>query len=390
MGVGNFTMLKELLNTTNGMTILRNNAGQDDGTDTVTGVNWFTFNGIVASKIYVSGNSFVGFGSSAEHLKVCRRDGKMYYLYRQEGTIGITRFLKIRWEGYTRYNVTSSSYSLIWELFLFDDGGLYLNIIQVPTDSSYLGTNQLVCGSKTYNFAVTVSTPIAYSFFSQDDGTFVVSTDMYPVITNRVPFGFVEFAIASIKNVSNANDSNIFWGEDVPENTTLKVFTRLSSGTYAQCQNGGKVEGINKGLDLSNETLYVKVEMETNDPLLTPVLYGIKIFVRDQSDVEKIILNFPSGTQNSIQRAVGDIMISYDGSGTLAGQGGPVFAFDQTFTPVGLDPKNNPNNVEHINISNVQIVGGLTRIRYIDSSENEHIIVGSVSAVGALIHIDDI
>ena len=98
--MANFSSLTLLLNTTEGMTVLRNNVAQDDGVDTIVGVDWFKFNNITASNIYASGNSFIGFGANAEHLKVCRRDTKMFYLYRQEGTIGNTKFLKIRWEGY--------------------------------------------------------------------------------------------------------------------------------------------------------------------------------------------------------------------------------------------------------------------------------------------------
>lgn len=385
-----FATLEELLNTTDGMTVLRNNSANDDSVDTVAGVDWFTFNNVVASNLYVSGNSFIGFGSNSEHLKVCRRDAKVYYLYRQEGAIGATKFLKIRWEGYAQYNQTGSSYALKWEAFLFDDGGIYLNLFQVPSVSGYLGTNALVCGSNTYTFTVTLSTPVAYSFLPQEDGTYVVSADIYPVVTARVPFGSAEFSTTVIQKVSNVKESSIWWDADVPENTTLKIFTKLSNGIYVQCENGGKIEGIESNADLSAETLYIKVEMTTSDLFETPILSNLRLIVYDQSDTTRIVLVFPSGTPNSFQRAVGDIKIAYDGSGTLMGQGGPVLAFEQTFTPVNLDPKNNPNDVEHIELSDIQASATLTRIYYTDSSETEHIKIGSISAVGILTHINDI
>lgn len=385
-----FATLEELLNTTKGMTVLRNNSAQDDGVDTVAGVNWFTFNGVVASNLYVSGNSFVGFGSNAEHLKICRRDGKMWYLYRQEGTIGNTKFLKIRWQGYTYYSQTSADYALIWELFLFDDGGMYLNIVQVPTNSSYLGTNQLICGSKTYNFAVAVSTPVDYSFLSDGAGQFILSTDAYPIITAHVPFGCVEFSTTAIRKVSNVKDSSIWWDANVPENTTLKIFTKLSNGAYVQCESGGKIECVESNADLSAETLYIKVEMTTSDVFKTPALDSIKFVIYDQADTTRIVLLFPSGTPNSIQRAVGDVTIAYDGSGTLTGQGGPVLAFEQKFTPKNLDPKNNPYKEEHIELSNIQATSNLKRIYHSDSFEPEHIDITSITGVCALISINDI
>lgn len=84
---------------TTNMTVLRDNVRQDDGTDSMTGVDWFTFNGTTASTIYASGNSWLGFGSSSEHLRVNRRDNALYSLYREEGTLyGHYKFLKIRWD----------------------------------------------------------------------------------------------------------------------------------------------------------------------------------------------------------------------------------------------------------------------------------------------------
>lgn len=102
----NYNSIEEILSAgTTNMTVIRNDSKQDDGTDSITGVPWFTYNGTVASTIYASGNSWLGFGSTSEHLKVNRRDGAMYYLYREEGTLyGYYNFLKIRWAGYSYYN----------------------------------------------------------------------------------------------------------------------------------------------------------------------------------------------------------------------------------------------------------------------------------------------
>lgn len=387
--MADFSSLSQLLNTTDGMTILRNNSAQDDGVDTVTGVDWFAFNGVVASKIYVSGNSFVGFGSNAEHLKICRRDGKMWYLYRQEGTIGNVQFLKIRWQGYTQYNQTSTTYALIWELFLFDDGGLYLNIVTVPSNSSYLGTSQLICGSKTYNFTVATSTPVDYSFLPDGSGQFVLSEEEYPVIVNHVSSGSIEFSTSILQTIDVLAGSKITWTENLPEGTSISVYSRLSSGSYGLCTNGGSLSGVKPGSD-SAETLFLKVEMSTTDPLLTPTLSDLFVQLLAQGDDHVLILSFDSGNVNSIQNAVGDIEVAYDGSGTLKGQGGPVLAFEKRFAPKGLDPKNNPNDAEHISISSIVSIGTLKQVYYTNGSESEHVCVSNMSAVGALISIDDI
>lgn len=165
----NYDSIEGMLNTTDNMEVLRNNSKQDDGTDTVNGVDWFKFNNIVAEKLYANGNCWIGIGDNMEQLKVCRRDGAMWYLYRQEGTLyGFYKFLKLRWEGYTQYNNTTDVAALKFELFLFDTGDMFLNVVQFPTNSSYWGTSALVCGSTTTPLTLD-GTSMAISFYHLDD-----------------------------------------------------------------------------------------------------------------------------------------------------------------------------------------------------------------------------
>lgn len=163
--------LDALLNTTEGMEVLVNNTKKDSDTIPIQGVDWFRFNGVATSNLYVSGDHWIGIGANTIQLRVCNRDGAMYYLYRQEGLIyGYYRFLKIRWEGYTRYNYASETYALKFELFLIDTGDMFLNVIQTPTNSSYIGTSSLTCGSKVYTLNIPVdSTPMIC--FDHQDGT---------------------------------------------------------------------------------------------------------------------------------------------------------------------------------------------------------------------------
>lgn len=157
------------LNTVEGMEIIVNNTKHDDDVVTVAGADWFQFNGLDAGNLYVSGNHFVGIGANSEQLKVCRRDGAMWYLYRQEGKLfDHYRFVKLRWEGYTQYNQTSAAYALKFELFLFDNGYLFLNVIQVPTSSSYMGTSALLCNGQTTALTIQTGTPTMISFYPLD------------------------------------------------------------------------------------------------------------------------------------------------------------------------------------------------------------------------------
>ena len=140
------------------MDVIRNNSKQDDGSDAITGASWFTFNGITASKIYANGNSWIGFGSASEHLKVNRRDGAMWYLYREEGTLyNHYKFLKIRWSGYTHYSYTTTAYKLEYDVILWDTGDISLHIVTYPT-SYNTGAYSLVASS-TYTYTASASSP---------------------------------------------------------------------------------------------------------------------------------------------------------------------------------------------------------------------------------------
>lgn len=162
--------LDALLNTTEGMEVLVNNTKKDNDTIPIQGVDWFQFNGVVTSNLYASGDHWIGIGTNTIHLRVCNRNGAMYYLYRQEGLIyGYYRFLKIRWEGYTQYNSTDVSRKLIYELFLIDTGDMFLNIIQTPTNGSYIGTSSLTCGSNTYTLNITTGSTPQICFDHQDE-----------------------------------------------------------------------------------------------------------------------------------------------------------------------------------------------------------------------------
>ena len=206
-----------------------------------------------------------------------------------------------------------------------------------------------------------------------------------------VPYGWAELSINDVRSISHVTHSRISWDSNVPDGTTLTVYSKLSDGVYALCENGGSIGGISQGDDLSNETLWIKVEMTTESPNITPELTNVHVTIGDRSDDRCIVLCFDSGNTKSIQRAIGDITVAYDGSGTLKGVGGPVLAFEETFTPVGLSSKNHPHIMENVQVLNVQATGILTKIQYFSYyNVTGRIDVTNISANGILTHVDDI
>lgn len=143
------TVLLPFLDTTEDMETI-SGGYNDDGTFQTEGLDGFMFNGISASPLYISSNHWFGFGVQSEQLRILRRDGCSTAIYRQLGeTSNGLQFLKIRFEGYTVYSNRVEANRLIFELFLLSNNDMFLNVIQTPTNTGYLGTSELICNNTT-------------------------------------------------------------------------------------------------------------------------------------------------------------------------------------------------------------------------------------------------
>lgn len=182
--MANYNSIEELLNAgTSNMTVLRNNNGNDDSTETFDGVSWFTFNNVVANNIYISGNTWLGFGTNAEQLRVNRRDAKVWYIWREEGTLyNYYRFLKWRWRGYSAYNQTSANYLLEYDVILWETGDISLHMVNIPVTNND-GTKQLIEGSQTYNYTYSAEQPDV-TFYKSGSGRTVTNA----LIDLRLPY----------------------------------------------------------------------------------------------------------------------------------------------------------------------------------------------------------
>lgn len=106
------------------------------------------------------------------------------------------------------------------------------------------------------------------------------------------------------------------------------------------------------------------------------------------SGSDTVILTFASGNLTDLTKSDGAITLIYDGAGPLAGEGGPVYPFSETFTPDGLSPKYDQDDAEHIELD-LTALGTLIRIYHTDAAEREHIEL-SVAASGVLTHVNDL
>ena len=211
-----------LLNTTTGMTAIVNNKKHDDDVVSVTGVDWFTYAGKTASTIYVSGNNFIGFGQNAEQLKIWRRNGAVYYIYRQEGMLASgKRFLKIRVEGYVYYSLTYSTYALKYEVFLIEGQTLFINVTQIPTDNYYKGISSITDGKSTTDLAISVTSTVPISILVKNAGVSqIVSYEK-----------FVEDKYVTGITVSKMPNKTTYYQGELFDSTGLEVSKTYNDGT---------------------------------------------------------------------------------------------------------------------------------------------------------------
>lgn len=366
--MANYTTIQAAIDAdTTNMTVLRNNSKNDDGTTTyATGIDWFKFNGVVVSNIYSSGNSWIGFGTSSEQLKVNRRDCAVWYEYKETGTIGRSRFFKFRWRGYSRYSQTAAANLQEFEFFLFDTGQILLRFFTVPT-SDFDGVNALVCGADTVSYNVTAGRAVEYTFTPSDasTGTGWSVGGERPAVVDYKTTGD---AVFTITNYSAGGGDSLFWVADTPTGTGLQMYAKVNDGAWnAINTNGGLISGLPSG----SCTLHIKAELSTTDVTKTPKITGISV----RSTIDKRILVLTPALPD-FSSAVGDMTVSYDGLGGLQGTGGPTQGFTGTFTPMGLTWKGNQNDAEHIEVE-VDASVTLTEIIYHSAQETEHVEVSA-------------
>lgn len=284
----------------------------------------------------------------------------------------------------------NSDKPVIWA-WSFPLSGITTDVTTIPNDLERYGdppanTPRLLAfvnnGTKTKS-----NRTFAYNVSGNDRAYIVAPIELGE---SFVLSGSVEFEIGDISKISNYYSSEITWTGILPEGTSIKLYSKIDDEEYVECTNGNPIPSLIAETDYSDSLLYLKAELSTEDSTMTPELQSIHIAIRDTTDDNVISLIFNPGNVNSIQNAIGDITVSYDGSGSLSGEGGPVAAFSEAFTPEDLTFKGHQNDVEKIVLSDISLNTELLKIEYTDESFTEHMELTSVTLSAVITHIDDI
>ena len=290
--MADYTSIEEIVAGVSNATQLRTNSKQDDGTDTVTGVDWFSYNGTVCNNIYASGNGWIGFGSSSEHLKVNRRDQAMWNLWREEGTVSNVRFLRIRWSGYTHYSANNSSALLTFDVILLETGDIVLYIVDVPSNN-YTGTFAL--GSLTYEKPTADRRYV--TFYLQADGSYVadyapieLSIKKYLVRNGSTIYTVTDGALVEVSGTLNADLFMNSGSDAIPDGALLMTLSAPEVLCWTDGDRLPKLTATVQGMPQGTHEI-----ISDNARVGHESVYGITSVEATASDGATFLLSFDDG-----------------------------------------------------------------------------------------------
>lgn len=294
--MANYTRIEDIVAGLENATKIRNNSKIDDGTDTITGVDWFSYGGTVCSNIYANGNGWIGFGSQNEHLKVNRRDQALWNTWREEGTFSTIsatyRFLRIRWSGYAHYSSTSASALLTFDVIMFETGDIMLYIADIPT-SYYDGTFSL--GGMSYDKPTADRRYV--SFYLQKDGSFIIDyapiayyAKIYLVRDSGTIYTVTDGALAE---VAGELSSELFLSSgvyDIPDGLLLMTLTAPEVLCWTDAEELPKLTATVQGNPIGTHEI-----VSDNARIGHSSIYGITSVEATASDGAKFLLSFDGG-----------------------------------------------------------------------------------------------
>lgn len=272
----------------------RTNSKLDDGSDSVIGVDFFTYNGNAVNNVYLNGNSYIGFGSDTADLKVNNRDNAMYNCWREEGTLNGVRFLRVRWGGYANYNVQYDEYKLTYDVLMFETGDICLYMADIPT-SNNAGDYKL--GDQTFT-APTMDNRWV-TFYKTNTGfevkyepiSFVQSLTKYLIRNEGALYAVADGALSEVAGDLTAELFQSSGVDEVPDGTLLMTLSAPEvlcwTNKYAVPVLTATVQGVPTG-----EHGIVSDEI----PVGHSSIYGIKSVVATASDGATFLLSFDGGT----------------------------------------------------------------------------------------------
>lgn len=372
------------------MTVIHSGRDDDGVYDfNLTDVDWFVFNSTTITKIKVSSNSFLAFttnNSYVENLCVNRTDAQSEMLAGEIGMINRYKFIKIRWAGYSHYASSyfgNEDYAQRYDLFIFNNGTMYLHFFDVPL-LNLSGNDYLLCNSIQTRFNIVANTPIDLIFTSADPitGTNWSVKEGIPVLNPFETHGEALWHFAYDSPITKILGS---WTEGITEGvSSVTVKYSLDGVAFVPMTNG-----VTYQVETDSTDLYLKIELDTTDEYVDARITDFLLTVRSINDSRHLVLEM--APTERINNAVGLVTVTYDKTnGNLQGEDGEVENFTRQFTPVDILLKPNPMVTENVEIAGIQGTGTRTRVYYTDVYTSENVRIANITAIGTRTNVKDL
>ncbi len=117
--------------------------------------------------------------------------------------------------------------------------------------------------------------------------------------------------------------------------------------------------------------------------------YALSALAMVEGETKKLLITLTG--LGRLKAPLGEVSVRYSSAiGNLMSDTGGVLSFSLSFSPDGLVPVNNPNDIERVEVTNIVASGNLIRIYYSDSTIDECIALADITAIGALINVNDL
>lgn len=295
--MANYNSIEELVAGVQNATQLVSGTKYDDNSYTIDGVPAFVkYKGASVSTMYANGNSYIGFGTDAEHFKYNRRDAAMYNLWKEEGTyLNSYSFFRVRWGGMCKYDAYGSPYAQTFDLIIFDTGDVMFYAVDIPT-SYYDGTFSFA--DVSYNAPTTDSRYVTY--YAQADGTYTIEyapielgsaiTTKYLVRDAGKLYTITDGTLVEITGTLNADLFKASGADTIPDGTLLIGLTAPEVLCWTNADTLPKLTATVQGMPRGSHDV-----VSDNIPLDRGNIYGITSVEATASDNATYLLSFDGG-----------------------------------------------------------------------------------------------
>ena len=193
--------------------------------------------------------------------------------------------------------------------------------------------------------------------------------------------GSIVYGGFDLSSIGSYYKSMLLWTATIVANTTITIssaitndanppdgYTQISQiTTVGTASVAIEIPGFTIGDDLTGKYLWIKIDLATTNTASTPNLSALSLWICDR-DLTQVKINLTYAGR--IKNPDGEVNLNF--TGALVGEGSSFVApFQEGFTAVNYIQWFNPNDAEHLNMTDLTITPNLIPITYSSHSQPE-------------------